>query len=341
MGTYTVKKGDTLSGIGAKLGVNYNSITGYKSGNPNLIYPGEVLSYGGGSNKSAAPAVKAAAKPSAADIAAREAADWNKKVGGLYNDVGTFDKNAKQSIDIYNATLERLGISDARTRVTDLRQQLLNTENLVRNVEGDVSGRTQEFNISENQRRRLVSQEQQPLVEQAGILGRNLEMASADYKDIMNEGKAQSEMEYRDQSDRRSALMERLQLAIGQAKNAEDKRRWEKEYAALRAREQEEKRRWEADYALKVKADQRAAAAASRGGGGGRGGSSGGVNSAVQTSVAKLFNSKKGKDSFVSPETYRAGMQQWTGAGGSPDDFNALFGGYVNPYHQKTWGGYY
>jgi len=41
--TYKVKSGDTLSKIGAQFGVDWKKITGYKSGNPNLIYPGEVL----------------------------------------------------------------------------------------------------------------------------------------------------------------------------------------------------------------------------------------------------------------------------------------------------------
>ena len=43
--TYTVRSGDTLSGIAARLGVSMYSITGYGSGNRNLIYPGEVLHY--------------------------------------------------------------------------------------------------------------------------------------------------------------------------------------------------------------------------------------------------------------------------------------------------------
>lgn len=43
--TYTVQSGDTLSGIAAWLGVSMYSITGYSSGNMNLIYPGEVLYY--------------------------------------------------------------------------------------------------------------------------------------------------------------------------------------------------------------------------------------------------------------------------------------------------------
>lgn len=45
--TYTVQPGDTLSGIAAKLGVAQSQITGFHSGNPNLIYPGEVLAIGG------------------------------------------------------------------------------------------------------------------------------------------------------------------------------------------------------------------------------------------------------------------------------------------------------
>lgn len=46
--TYTVQAGDTLSGIAAKLGVSTGAISGYRSGNPNLIYPGEVLKINGG-----------------------------------------------------------------------------------------------------------------------------------------------------------------------------------------------------------------------------------------------------------------------------------------------------
>lgn len=40
---YTVKEGDTLSKIASQYGVSTSQISGYKSGNPNLIYPGEQL----------------------------------------------------------------------------------------------------------------------------------------------------------------------------------------------------------------------------------------------------------------------------------------------------------
>ena len=40
---YTVQPGDTLSGIAARFGVPVSAVSGYRSGDPNLIYPGEVL----------------------------------------------------------------------------------------------------------------------------------------------------------------------------------------------------------------------------------------------------------------------------------------------------------
>ena len=40
---YVVQPGDTLSAIGAKLGVDWKTITGYRSGDPNKIYIGENL----------------------------------------------------------------------------------------------------------------------------------------------------------------------------------------------------------------------------------------------------------------------------------------------------------
>lgn len=44
--TYTVKSGDTLSGIAKGAGVGVSDITGYKSGDVNKIFPGEQLSLG-------------------------------------------------------------------------------------------------------------------------------------------------------------------------------------------------------------------------------------------------------------------------------------------------------
>lgn len=56
MATYKVQGGDTLSGIAAKYGTDYKKITGYKSGDPNKIFPGEVLTIPDAGNPIAPPA---------------------------------------------------------------------------------------------------------------------------------------------------------------------------------------------------------------------------------------------------------------------------------------------
>lgn len=64
-GTYTVKKGDTLSGIAAKYGTTYQQLAKINGiPDPNKIYPGQVIKLTG-SAPAAKPASKPAAKPSA------------------------------------------------------------------------------------------------------------------------------------------------------------------------------------------------------------------------------------------------------------------------------------
>lgn len=55
-GTYTVQKGDTLSGIAAKMGTTVGAlVTNNGIANPNLIFPGQVLKVYGGQANAAAP----------------------------------------------------------------------------------------------------------------------------------------------------------------------------------------------------------------------------------------------------------------------------------------------
>lgn len=43
--TVVVQRGETLTGIALRLGIDWRTIRGYRSGNPNVIYPGEMLTY--------------------------------------------------------------------------------------------------------------------------------------------------------------------------------------------------------------------------------------------------------------------------------------------------------
>lgn len=51
----------------------------------------------------------------------------------------------------------------------------------------------------------------------------------------------------------------------------------------------------------------------------------------IVSSIDKLLSSKKGSDNHVSPATFQAGRSQWVAQGGSADDYNSTFMGYVNP----------
>lgn len=85
--TYTVQPGDTLSGIAAKLGVAQSQISGFHSGNPNLIYPGEVLSVSGGSTQQSAEYYTVQSGDNLSAIAARYGTSWQhiRDLNGLAN----------------------------------------------------------------------------------------------------------------------------------------------------------------------------------------------------------------------------------------------------------------
>lgn len=67
----------------------------------------------------------------------------------------------------------------------------------------------------------------------------------------------------------------------------------------------------------------------------------GGAPKGILNTVSNLLNSKRGRDTFVSPETYREARRLWLEAGGTPDEFNQTYSAYINPTHQKLFGGYY
>lgn len=85
--TYTVQPGDTLSSIAAKLGVAQSQISGFHSGNPNLIYPGEVLNISGGSPQPSAEYYTVRSGDSLSAIAARYGTSWQhiRDLNGLAN----------------------------------------------------------------------------------------------------------------------------------------------------------------------------------------------------------------------------------------------------------------
>lgn len=145
---YTVKSGDTLSSIGARLGVDWHKITGFRSGNPNLIYPGEVLTVpdAPGTKQESQPAQQPTTQPtiSTADQIIQASIDSYTKLADAYQAKArqfdaanpfNFDKlleeetaKVSQRLDPYYAqTLSDYlqGVSTKRTRSLEDERSLL------------------------------------------------------------------------------------------------------------------------------------------------------------------------------------------------------------------------
>jgi len=339
MATYTVKSGDSLSKIGASLGINWRDLTGYKSGNPNLIYPGEVLTYGGNS-----PAPQASSAPAPAPAPQAPATpSYQSQADSTFNDLNTFDAGAKNPLDIYNAALEKLGITDARTRVTSLRQALINNQNLLDALPGNISARTQDSVVTENQRQRLLAMESEPIVGMGSKINDQFSAAKDEYGMILGEGKTQADLEVQGQSARRTALLDRLKILIERSNDEEKKRQWQAEYDRQVAKDKQ-------DQANTDRAFAAAQASAAKSGGSG-GGSSGGSKSKSSSSSSSSVNPMAEFQDYIagqfkasganpSRQTQDAWANSWFASKGISnqarqvywDAFNSKYNRPANPY---------
>jgi len=286
------------------------------------------------------PAPTAAAGPTAAEA---EAAKWNKEGDSQYNQLGAFDKNAQNPLDMYNSALNSLGIADVRTRVSDLRTSMINTENMLRAVDPNVSQRTSNSLVTEAQRQRLVAQERAPLDEALRTQGQNFDAAQGDYKMVLDEGKTQAELAYKGQQDKRQAIIDRLKLALTRADSATAKAKWEKEIKLQEAKMAEEKRQFEANYALEVQKFNESKAQAARSSSSGGGSSS--SSSSNKTNWDNVFvdyikgqmksapySSRQAQDSWANAWFAQNGVSSTSDRQHYWDLFNSTWNRPANPY---------
>lgn len=146
------------------------------------------------------------------------------------NELQQFQASRANPLDIYNKATTDLGVQDVRGRVGSLRGTLLNTENLLNQVEGSVTGRTQGSLVTEAQRQRLANLERQPLAAQYGQQSKSLANEQASLSDLLNQAQQRSGMEFQGLQAREQSLRD--------------------VYNSMFQREQEQRRREEADRAF-------------------------------------------------------------------------------------------
>lgn len=181
MATYTVKAGDTLSGIAKSLGLpSYSSLTGYKSGNPNLIRPGEVLTYGAATPTPAptpasnsAGALEAFANAQRAESAALLSRQ-NKEQEGLFANYESIRKGQEALPALYERLKKESGIPELSNQAQIFKNEIYKTKDTIDRLAEDVLARTTGTLTTEAQRRRLQAAEEEPLQTNLSRLGTGL-----------------------------------------------------------------------------------------------------------------------------------------------------------------------
>lgn len=143
-----------------------------------------------------------------------------------------FQAGRKKPQDILAEEETKLGLPSAQQRLVGLRSAIGNTENLLRNVDPSVTGRTSGTFTTEAQRQRLVAKEREPISEQFREESRALEGETANTSDLS--GRA----------------LKAAQLGISDLDSQENSLR--ALYGSLYQREQEETARIERDKAARA-----------------------------------------------------------------------------------------
>lgn len=241
----------------------------------------------------------------------------------LSKQIAAYDKTAQNPIDIYNQAVTTLGIPDVRTRVSGLRGELMNTENLLKGVDSNVTARTSGSLVTEAQRQRLVNTERQPLTEQLNTVNQDFTMAGEDLKSLLGEATTQTDLTYEGQKNKRSNLADQLATALKRESEARRQKEADRLFKLKQKQQKEAERQFNLSY------QQKAAAIRS---GGGSGSSKKGASNTEK--FASALAAAAGKDGKVSPGDYNSLKHQWVASGyGSYKQFHDKYWRFVNESH--------
>lgn len=213
--TYTVQKGDTLNAIAKKYGfTNYKTagITGYKSGNADLIYAGEKLTIG---NYKATPAPTAsptktgdptsiinanqdadiAGTPSADDAPTKSGSSRTSRYSTAFSEISDIlnptggRPEAPNFSNLYNKTRKDLNIDDLEQTVNDLQAEEEQIYADLRERRTAERGKTVATNVIEGRIGQAERQEMERIDyigRQKNIALRQLQSANATIENIIN-----------------------------------------------------------------------------------------------------------------------------------------------------------
>lgn len=164
MSVYTVSSGDTLSGIGQKLGLDWHSlIPQVKGGNPNMIHPGDTFNYGAPTPATPAPTATAAAPAaggtgSPTDYLKTAGAQLDQTVSQQNSDLtGFLGKQSSDLTNFQNTTNAKYNVPGLEDAATALRNRINDLSTNAGNAASGYAGSNQTNSLLDNRYRPLYS----------------------------------------------------------------------------------------------------------------------------------------------------------------------------------------
>lgn len=187
----------------------------------------------------------------------------------------SFQSGRRKPQDVLAEQENKLGVSGVRQRQAGLRGAIQNTENLLKQVDPSVTGRTSGSLVSEAQRTKMVANERAPIADQFSEQSRALEGETANLADLSSSARTAAQLAISADDQQQNYLQSLYQTTYQQERDAEEKARREREYA-------EDVRRYNESASL-----ERAKLRAASGGGGSYGLAAGGASQPKDDAVAK------------------------------------------------------
>lgn len=151
---------------------------------------------------------------------------YPQKSSDVLGQLNTFRQNRRNPMDYLRESETRLGLPSSRERLAGLRGAISNTENLLRNVDPSVTGRTQGSLVTEAQRNRMVANERAPIADQFREQSRALEGETANLSELGQRSMAEAQLGIGEQQAQEQSLQGLYNLLFGREQEEEKNKQW-------------------------------------------------------------------------------------------------------------------
>lgn len=256
----------------------------------------------------------------------------------IAKNIADYDSKRVTSTDALNEALNQFGVPEIRKTVSGLRSTIANTSAALNNVDPSVTGRTSQSLVTEAQRAKMVNNERAPIAQnlsdQSGALG----TAQGDLTDANGQATTIATNKVNDYNAGRSALQ--TQYDSTYKREQDDKAARAAAEAQRIAQEQWQKtfdtNRAESDRNFQLALKQSQASAAGKT----SAPSTQQVKATVAGAIVGQMSKLRGRDGFVSNETWANALGDWVGSGYSTREFFQNFAQYVNPKYKTSYAGW-